>query len=1252
MNTKLQLISVLAAGLALQGAAMPTEAEVEKAVPKVERMLASEKVALASGKMTCAEVAAAAMKLAAGADDEAAKLVLMKGAFILHVKDGDLEKAVKTMNALETAIADMPPQIVTNIIETALLGLPDKTTNATRLYRLIDAGSVKRKGSYQNRAQKAVSKRYFVTKEEIWRLLSSAQPRQKIAVPQRDEPAELPVFTNPAEAQRKAKELGLWMFVYNMPCSRTDTFSSSSYFLKSLSKHCVFVHVNGFGSESAECRWERSTCWPCCRILDSDGNLVSSVATWSGMPNCEVSGQKMIEIFNGFMKACEIMPAAFDVVERNPNEIGLAKMHEALSSLPESFVNIAYLKWAELLVKADRSDDSGWRACYSYAAKILPLQEAFYRSDDCSFNNGYWRAKRDKEKYHDFLSGIDRVVLERRISASDDIRKRITAIDEQSLSDEARDRLAYLRQEVEKSSERLDGIQRDLLTFEKQSEQKENAHEIDSKPRVADGKGAEVIGGCTRSYSVKTNDFKAKLTGVAIIEGGRMHEFEARAKKAEFQDPNFLIEIPYGKAVCFRVEYDFPEGYQAYVWARDKRTEKQDGDGCYFGSNASCLYAGEGVAYGFLVAHGLKRGKTCTLLELAVRTSAVPKPEGFPREWDLGPFPVNIKFYGQDVGQSVVDVSSSTSQRKISVEKVEQRQQLREIQKEFQRVRALKDSSPAVQKAVESIWKGMIKVPGRDYWLSATELTQEQWEPIMEFNLSEHKGAKLPVECVSRDDCDVFLEKLNHTKEVSSSGFEFRLPELEEWKYAAWAGSAGNGSWIKPGMIGNVLDMAWVKENSSNETHAVAMKAANAFGFYDMLGNVWEWLAGDAPGGRGALKGCAFSQVADKCTWNQNLYLSKIQRVPFCGLRLAAHKKDFLWQPLSGGLRRSGSASDRSQAGQKAELRQEIVNGYAWSYRVNNGEAEIVAEKDGKPCCAVSPTPIGSISIPSTLGGARVTSIGQEAFRDCKELKMVTIPQSVTNIGVLAFYSCDIKSVNILASVKSIGTQAFSDNSELMSFSVEESNPSYSSRNGLLCTKDGATLISGTSGDVEIPSSVTSIGDWAFTGRRQLTSVMIPSSVTNIGRTAFRWCSGLKAITIPPAVTRLDSNVFRDCSGLTSVVIPSNVTSIGWCAFWKCSGLKSVTIPSSVTIIRGNAFGCCGKLTSVTIPWGVTGIAKNAFYGCGGLSSVTMLGERPSAPRNIFSKCGKLKSIHVPANAKSWTGMTEWQGIPIVFDAE
>ena len=70
----------------------------------------------------------------------------------------------------------------------------------------------------------------------------------------------------------------------------------------------------------------------------------------------------------------------------------------------------------------------------------------------------------------------------------------------------------------------------------------------------------------------------------------------------------------------------------------------------------------------------------------------------------------------------------------------------------------------------------------------------------------------------------------------------------------------------------------------------------------------------------------------------------------------------------------------------------------------------------------------------------------------------------------------------------------------------------------------------------------------------------------------------------------------------------------------------------------------------MTMPEGVTNISMLAFQGCNGLTSVTMLGECPTAPNDIWQHCGKLKAIHVPANAKSWAGMKEWQGIPLVFD--
>ena len=97
--------------------------------------------------------------------------------------------------------------------------------------------------------------------------------------------------------------------------------------------------------------------------------------------------------------------------------------------------------------------------------------------------------------------------------------------------------------------------------------------------------------------------------------------------------------------------------------------------------------------------------------------------------------------------------------------------------------------------------------------------------------------------------------------------------------------------------------------------------------------------------------------------------------------------------------------------------------------------------------------------------------------------------------------------------------------------------------------------------------------------------------------------------------------------------------------------MPSVTIPAGVTCI-GDAFSESKSLKSVTIPSSVKNIRNRAFCGSFWLASVTMLGERPESPNDVFRACRNLKAIHVPPNAKSWAGMKEWQGIPLVFDAE
>jgi Flp pilus assembly protein protease CpaA len=269
-----------------------------------------------------------------------------------------------------------------------------------------------------------------------------------------------------------------------------------------------------------------------------------------------------------------------------------------------------------------------------------------------------------------------------------------------------------------------------------------------------------------------------------------------------------------------------------------------------------------------------------------------------------------------------------------------------------------------------------------------------------------------------------------------------------------------------------------------------------------------------------------------------------------------------------------------------------------------------------------------NVTIPNS-----VTTVGNEAFSACTRLAGITIGSSVTTIGPYAFAHCfRLSSVAIPNSVTTIGDGVLTDCTDLINISVEQSNPAYSSLNGVLFDKPQAKLLqfpAGQGGTYNIPDSVTTIGVLAFGSCTGLTGVTIPNSVTTIGLYAFSDCERLAEVTIPNGVTAIEDGTFNWCTGLTGVTLPTSLTTVGESAFNYCLSLSSLTVPDSVTRIGAEAFKDCGSLRSVTIGNSVTTLGNGAFSGCYRLTSVTIPDSVTSIGVSAFNSCNGLTIVTV-----------------------
>ena len=314
------------------------------------------------------------------------------------------------------------------------------------------------------------------------------------------------------------------------------------------------------------------------------------------------------------------------------------------------------------------------------------------------------------------------------------------------------------------------------------------------------------------------------------------------------------------------------------------------------------------------------------------------------------------------------------------------------------------------------------------------------------------------------------------------------------------------------------------------------------------------------------------------------------------------------------------------------------------------------------------------LNIPDKLGGYTVSSIASWAFSNCNDVVEVTIPATITgNINANAFGRA------------------------VQTIEVDAANPVYCSENGILYDKRKETLVycpsDNETENIIIPSTVTTISNYAFYYCGNIKTIEIPESVETIGafydhtqfdgsdyslvfddtfgdessvfdgmnnlvsinveegnstwssndgilynedKTNIILCPKSKSgeISILNTVTEIGSYAFSGCSKLENVVIPDTVTKIGSSAFSGCSSLESVTIPTGITEIAWGAFSRCSNLSSVQLPETVTEISVEAFAHCNKLGKVDLPKNLEIIDEGAFKDCVSLESIRIPANVR------------------
>lgn len=304
-----------------------------------------------------------------------------------------------------------------------------------------------------------------------------------------------------------------------------------------------------------------------------------------------------------------------------------------------------------------------------------------------------------------------------------------------------------------------------------------------------------------------------------------------------------------------------------------------------------------------------------------------------------------------------------------------------------------------------------------------------------------------------------------------------------------------------------------------------------------------------------------------------------------------------------------------------------------------------------------------------------VTSISNRAFYNRKKLRSVVIPNTVTTIGSFAFsgeeyYYSDVvdyretqlSSIRIGSGVKKIGYNAFigcknitdvyiSDLKAWMEIEFEEGTfiEHYPREIGNPLQYASSLYLNNEKiNHITVPDGISSIGK-SFYKFKGLSSVTLGNSVTTIGEYAFSGCTYLSRINLGNSVTTIGEYAFSKCSSLSQIDLGNSVTTIGKYAFIGCTNIKSISIPNSVKYLEEGVFYGCKNMVSVTIGNGVVSIGSKAFLDCTTLSSVyisdiaswckiVFYSNPLSTAKHLYLNNEEVIELIIPENVKSIPG--------------